>query len=74
MKKCSNLCKEVGTRNWISRVAHDCKPPNVEHVQSMPEVEESCQLEHYRTKSTDWPLWSCGRSEQEHGEDIREND
>ena len=26
MKKCSSLCKEVGTRGWISRVACSCKP------------------------------------------------
>ena len=56
MKKCSRLCKEVGTRDWISRVARGYKSPNVEHVPSMPEVEASCQLEHYMTKSTDWPF------------------
>ena len=56
VKKCSKLCKEVGTRNWVSRVAHGFKPPNIEHVPSMPEVEASCQLKHYRTKSTDWPF------------------
>ena len=27
-----------------------------EHVPSMPEVEASCQLEHYRKKSTNWPF------------------
>ena len=27
-----------------------------EHVPSMIEVEASCQLEHNRTKSTDWPF------------------
>ena len=56
MKKNSKLCKEAGTRDWISQVAHGCKPPNVEHMPSMLEVEASCQLEHYRTKSTDWPF------------------
>ena len=56
MKKCSRLCKEARTRDWISRVARGCKLPNVEHVPSMLEVETSCQLEHYRTKSTDWPF------------------
>ena len=55
MKKCSKLCKEVGTHNQISWVARSCKSPNVEHVPSKPEVEASCQLEHYRTKSTDQP-------------------
>ena len=54
MKKCSRLCKEAGTRDWILRVAHGCKLPDVEHVPSMPEVEASCQLEHYRTKSSNW--------------------
>ena len=56
MKKYSRLCKEVGTHDWISRVARGCNPPNVEYVPSMPEVEASCKLEHYRTKSTDWPF------------------
>ena len=28
--------------------------PEVAHVSSMPEVEVSYQLEHYRTKSKDW--------------------
>ena len=37
-------------------MARGCKPPNVAHVPSMPEVEASCQLEHYRTKSIDWPF------------------
>ena len=46
--------KEAGTRDWISRVARSCKPPNVEHMLSMLEVQAPCQLEHYRTKSTDW--------------------
>ena len=27
VKNCSRLCKEAGTRGWISRVAHGCKPP-----------------------------------------------
>ena len=56
VKKFSRLCNESRTHNWISRVACTCKPPNVEHVPSMPEVEASYQLEHYRAKSTDWPF------------------
>ena len=28
MKSCSSVCKEAGTRDWISRVARGCKPPN----------------------------------------------
>ena len=54
MKKCSRLCKEAGTRDWILQVAHGCKLPDVEHVPSMSEVEALCQLEHYRTKSSNW--------------------
>ena len=54
VKKYSRLCKEVGTHDWISRVARGCKLSNVEHMPSMPEVEVSCQLEHYKTKSIDW--------------------
>ena len=56
MKKCSRLYKETRTHDWISLVAHGYKLSNVEHVPSMPEVEASCQLEHYRTKSADWPF------------------
>ena len=56
MKKCLRLYKEAGIRDWISRVARGCKLPNVEHKPSMPEVEASCQLEHYRIKSTNWPF------------------
>ena len=26
MKNCSRLCKETGTRDWISRMARGCKP------------------------------------------------
>ena len=27
VKNCSRLCKEIGTRGWISRVARSCKSP-----------------------------------------------
>ena len=27
IKNCSRLCKEAGTRSWISQVARGCKPP-----------------------------------------------
>ena len=27
VKNCSSLCKEIGTRGWISRMAHGCKSP-----------------------------------------------
>ena len=33
-----------------------CKPLEGAHVPNMPKVEASCQLEHYRTKSTNWPF------------------
>ena len=56
MKKCSRLCKEAGTRDWITLVACGCKSLDVEHVPSMPKVEASCHLEHYKTKSIDWPF------------------
>ena len=42
----------TGSHEWLAA----CKPPEVAHVPSMPEVEASCQLEHYSTKSTDWPF------------------
>ena len=42
----------TGSRRWLAT----CKPPEVAHVPSMPKVETSCQLEHYRTKSIDWPF------------------
>ena len=54
VQKCSRLCEDAGTCNWISQLARGCRVPDVEHVPSMPEVEASCQLEHYRTKSIDW--------------------
>ena len=28
VKNCSSVCKEAGTRGWISQVACGCKPPN----------------------------------------------
>ena len=38
VKNCSRLCKEAGTRSWISRVARSCKPPEcstrAKHVKS----------------------------------------
>ena len=40
----------TGSRGWLAA----CKPLEVAHVPSMPEVEASCQLEHYKTKSIDW--------------------
>ena len=42
----------TGFHEWLTTF----KPPKVAHVPSMPEVKASCQLEHYRTKSTDWPF------------------
>ena len=55
--ECSILCKEIGTRDWIScGWLAACKPPEVAHMPSMLEVEAPCQLEHYMTKSIDWPF------------------
>ena len=38
VKNCSRLCKEAGTRSWISRVARGCKPleccTHAKHVKS----------------------------------------
>ena len=39
----------TGSRGWLAT----CKPLEVAHMLSMPEVEVSCQLEHYKTKSAD---------------------
>ena len=51
MKNCSSVCKEVGTRGWISRVARGCKPPNwstrAKHAKSW----SVAPAVHYRTKS-----------------------
>ena len=58
MRECEELLKIVqrSKDSWLdlasgSRLA---SRQNVAHVPSMPEVEVSCQLEHYMTKSTDW--------------------
>ena len=42
----------TGSRGWL--VAY--KLLEVAHMLSMPKVEASCQLKHYRTKSTNWPF------------------
>ena len=42
----------TGSRWWLAA----CKPPEVAHVPSMLGVEASCQLEHYKTKGTNWPF------------------
>ena len=39
----------TGSHRWLAA----WKPPEVAHVPSMPEVEVSCQLEHYWIKSID---------------------
>ena len=50
VKNCSSVCKEAGTRRWISRVARGCKPPNwcthAKHARSWSVV----LAIHYRTK------------------------
>ena len=49
------MCKKTETRGWASQVTRGCKPPDVAHVPSMLEGEQSCKLEHYRTKQDNWP-------------------
>ena len=49
-RNAQECARKTGTRDWISRVTHSCKPPKAIHVPGMPEVEASHQLEHYRTK------------------------
>ena len=44
VKNCSSVCKEAGTRDWISRVARAASRQIDAHVPSMPEVEVSHQL------------------------------
>ena len=50
VKNCSRLCKEAGTRSWISRVARNCKPPDwstrAKHARSWSVV----PTVHYMTK------------------------
>ena len=54
VKKCSRLCKDTRTRDWISRVGHDLQAArsciSAKHTRSW----SVSQLEHYKTKSTDW--------------------
>ena len=56
MRECEEMFKIV-PRSRDSRLdltgSYGCKSPNVEHVQSMLEVEVLYQLEHYKTKSID---------------------
>ena len=55
VKNCLRLCKETGTRGWISRVARSYKPPNwstrAKHAKSW----SVAPAVHYRTKVTGWP-------------------
>ena len=55
VKNCSSVCKEVGTRGWISWVARGCKPPNwstrAKHAKSWSVV----PAVYYRTKFPGWP-------------------
>ena len=48
--------QESTKKQGLATGSHSYKSPNDEHVPSMLEVEVSCQLEHYRTKNTDWPF------------------
>ena len=49
-RNAQQCARKTGTRDWISQFTRGCKPPKGAHVASMPEVEASHQLEHYRTK------------------------
>ena len=49
-RNAQECARKTGTYDWISRVTRGCKLPEVAHMLGMPEVEASCQLEHYRTK------------------------
>ena len=55
VKHCSSVCKEAGTHDWISRVAHGCKPPDwstrAKHARSW----SVAPAIHYRTKVPGWP-------------------
>ena len=55
VKNCSSVCKEAGTRSWILRVAHGCKPPDwstrAKHARSW----SVAPAVHYRTKVPGWP-------------------
>ena len=55
VKNCSSVCKEVGTRSWISRVARGCKLPDwcthAKHARSW----SVALAVHYRTKVLGWP-------------------
>ena len=55
VKNCSSMCKETGTRGWISRMARGCKPPDwctcAKHARSW----SIAPAIHYRTKVPGWP-------------------
>ena len=64
VKNCSSVCKEAGTRSWISWVARSCKPPDwsthAKHARSW----SVAPAVHYRTKVLGWPdrllaAWTC---------------
>ena len=46
---------KIEIRGLASRVTRGCKPPDAAHVPSILEGEQSCKLEHYRTKQDNWP-------------------
>ena len=55
-RNAQECARKTRTRNCISRVTRDCKPLEAAHVLGMPDVEASCQLEHYKTKKDNWPF------------------
>ena len=50
MKNCSSVCKEAVTRGWLAAASRQ----NDAHVPSVPKVEASRQLLHYRIKVPGW--------------------
>ena len=50
VKNCSSVCKEAGTRGWISRVARSCKPPDWSTCAKHAKSWSVAPAVHYRTK------------------------
>ena len=55
VKNCSSVCKEAGTRGWISRVARSYEPPNWSTRAKRAKSWSVAPTVHYRTKVPSWP-------------------
>ena len=55
VKNCSSVCKEVGTRGWISQVAPGCKPPDWSTRAKHARTWSITPAVRYRIKVPDWP-------------------